>query len=92
MAHQPSSVTVQPVSRPTFADLICVVVLGVVLWLTAQSVGGVARSSTVHPASTPHGAADCTTPPAPEHTVAQANPLAPITGECADAKTPAAAH
>jgi hypothetical protein len=91
MAHQPSPVAVQPVSRPSLLDLVCVAVLGAALWVTAQSVGGVARTSTVHPASTPHGAKadDCTTP-APEHTVAQANPLAPVTGDCGDAKAPAA--
>jgi hypothetical protein len=91
MAHQPSPVAVQPASRPSLVDLLCVVVLGALVWVTAQSVGAVTRASTVHPTSAPHGtAADCTTP-APEHTVAQTNPLAPVTAECADGK-PAAAH
>lgn len=90
MAHQPSPVVVQPVSRPSLLDLVCVVVLGTGLWATAQGVGAVARSSTVHPASTPHGAAaaDCAAP-APEPTVAQASPLAPATGECGAAGAPA---
>jgi hypothetical protein len=89
MAHQPSTVAVQPVSRPTLADLVCVVVLGALLWVTAQSVGAVARNSTIHPAPHAAGTADCTTP-APEHTVAQANPLSPVTAECGEGGT--AAH
>jgi hypothetical protein len=57
MAHQPSTVAVQPLSRPTLADLICVAVLGALLWVMAQSVGAVARTSTIHPAPPAAGTA-----------------------------------
>lgn len=90
MAHQPSPVAVQPVSRPTLVDLVCVIVLGAVLWVVGQSVGGVARASTLHVTPhAPHGAmADCDAP-APAQTVAQANPLAPVAADCGE-KAPAA--
>lgn len=91
MAHQPPPVAVQSVSRASLADLVCVVVLGALLWVIAQSVGGVARASTLHPAPHAAGSADCATP-APEHTVAQANPLAPVTADCGESQPAGAAH
>ena len=66
------------------------VALGAILWVTGQSIGGVARASTIHPGPHAAGTADCTTP-APAHAAAQANPLAPVTAECADT-TAAPAH
>jgi hypothetical protein len=85
MAHQPSPVVAHPTSRPSIADLLSVVVLAALLWVTAQSVGAVTRASTIHG----HGAAaDCATTPA--HTVAQASPLSAVTGECAPGEAPAA--
>jgi hypothetical protein len=82
MAHQSSPVAAHPTSRPSIVDLLSVVVLAALLWVTAQGVGAVTRASTLHGhgAAAP-GAADCATPPT--HTVAQASPLSPAIGECA---------
>jgi hypothetical protein len=93
MAHQPSPVVAHPTSRPSIADLLSVVVLAALLWVTAQAVGALTRASTIHGhAPAAQGAADCTTTPAPEHTVAQASPLSPVTGDCAPGEAAKPGH